>query len=105
MMLSTVSRKSCEYDQRLLSQDYSARHCPALARFIGDMLVTIERNSIGNAATAEIGTRGSRDEEEGMWPLHNLYRLRVSLGAGGSVKTVVHLINQSNEYINRCVGR
>ena len=48
----------------------------------------VEGNSIGDAATAGVGSRGTMDEEEGMWPLHNLYRYTVSLGAEGTVKTV-----------------
>ena len=48
----------------------------------------VEANSIGDAATAEVGRRRTMDEEEGMWPLHNLYRYTVSLGAEGIVKTV-----------------
>ena len=48
----------------------------------------VEGNSIGDAATAEVGRRRTIDEEEGMWPLHNLYRYTVSLGAEGIVKTV-----------------
>ena len=48
----------------------------------------VEGNSIGDAATAEVGRRRTMDEEEGMWPLHNLYRHTMSLGAEGIVKTV-----------------
>ena len=48
----------------------------------------VEGNRIGDAATAEAGRRGTMDEEEGMWPLHNLYRHTLSLGPNGIVKTV-----------------
>ena len=47
----------------------------------------VEGNSIGDAATAEVGMRGTRDEE-GMWPLHDLYRYTTSQGAEGIVKMV-----------------
>ena len=48
-------------------------------------MVDIERNSIGDPATAEVEMRETRDEEGGMWPLHNLYRYTMS---EGMVKTV-----------------
>ncbi len=55
----------------------------------------VEVASKGYAATAEVGRRGTRDEEEGMWPLQNHYHHTVSLGAEGMVKTVQ--LNQSAE--------
>ena len=48
----------------------------------------VELDNNWYAATAEVGRRGTRDEEEGMWPLHDDYRHTVSLGAGVIVKTV-----------------
>lgn len=102
MTLRTISRRSCEWS----TPSFPGRlgqTLPNFGSFFGDTLVTIEGNSIGGAATAEMGRRGTRDEEEGMWPLHNLYRLTLSLGAEGSIKTV-HL-NPFVEWISTWVGR
>ena len=51
-------------------------------------MVNVEGNRIRDAATVEVGRSGTMDEEEGMWPLHNLYRHTLSLGPNGFVKTV-----------------
>ena len=50
----------------------------------------VELDSKGYAATVEVGRRGTRDEEECTWPLHNHYHHSASLGAEGIVK-MVHL--------------
>ena len=44
---------------------------PGIAQVFGDMLVTIEGNSIGDAAMAEIGRRETRDEEGSVKMVHS----------------------------------